>query len=40
MTRGEQEKAAFKGVVDKQIERGLHKLNVPSKAEYASLEDG
>ncbi|ASA23464.1 hypothetical protein [Paenibacillus donghaensis] len=38
MTKGEQEKAAFKGVVDGKIQKGLHMFNVPSKAEYISLE--
>jgi polyhydroxyalkanoate synthesis regulator phasin len=38
MDKGEQERVAFKGAVDGKIQRGLHKFNVPSKAEYTSLE--
>jgi polyhydroxyalkanoate synthesis regulator phasin len=38
MAKGEQEKAAFKGAVDKRIQKGLHKINIPSKAEYITLE--
>lgn len=38
MEKGELEKAAFKGVMDERIQRGLHKVNISTKLEYASLE--